>query len=349
MGREDSETGRKSKRRITFKLDDQEEGEGSGLLDDSGGTRGKRGLSSKHGGDSGSGDVSGGNRNGVGGLSSSVSDDGSSTSLLNGVSSLQSGRFKKDGLESDNSGLLESSGSNDSLTRRRRRRGRGRKDGGSSSDILKGISRGGSKTTAKKRGGGGGGSKTQLHDDVGMGLANALADRPGNGRDSQNSGHTDMSNIDASQAGLDNGDEGLENGLSSQGSQSSLTSNKNKKSETGPNYGRRVRKAGGYMRTVSPTESEWGDPTHARPYASSTTTSSQVGSTFNLLKDKEENKTSLPPIIPPITGRKVDFSDMMNAFELTPPWRYSYYSPSPLHAQAARPATVASGRSGRRK
>ena len=108
----------------------------------------------------------------------------------------------------------------------------------------------------------------------------------------------------------------------------------------GPDYGRKVRKPGGYMRASSPTGSEWGDPSHARPYASSTVASSRTASTSNL----HRAPSSLPPILPPIrTARKSTVDFLEGGFEITPPWRYSYFSPSPLHtASSPRTTTTAS-------
>ena len=360
MGREKSKKNKKNKRRITFKLDDRDE-EGSGILDnaDDGGLQSKRNSSSsRHEG----GDwlenqhlETSLNQNGTTRLLSPEKNANDSTNgtCSNSFSSVDSDatHSEKDGL---NSGVLESSGSNNSLTRRQRRE-RGQKNRGSSSNLLK-TPRAESKGTASKRGSGNKGSRTQLTDEVGMGL---LA-----GGQGQNGGHTmdDMSlsysqtnqttDIDAlSRTGSSEMEDRHLGQQPSRGSQSSVTSNQNRKSKMGPDHGKKVRKAGGYMRAVSPTGSEWGDPTHARPYASSITTSSQAGSTFNLLKDHEnEDKTTLPPIIPPITSSKkhtVDFSK--GGFDITPPWRFSYFSPSPLHAAAARPTTVASNRPRNRK
>ena len=128
-----------------------------------------------------------------------------------------------------------------------------------------------------------------------------------------------------------------------QESLASVTSGRKMSESAGPDYGRKVRKAGGYMRASSPTGSEWDDPSHARPYASSTVTSSQTGSTSNLHKDK--TRGTLPPIIPPIRAARKAVRDFPEgSFDITPPWRYSYFSPSPLYAAAAdqrRTATTA--------
>lgn len=100
-------------------------------------------------------------------------------------------------------------------------------------------------------------------------------------------------------------------------------------------HGKNVRKAGGYMRAVSPNSSDWGDPTHARPFISSTATSrtvSRCGSAVNLLRSEdvggEEGRVSLPPIVPAIVNKKppIDLSDLMDGFQFTRAWTFSYHN-----------------------
>ena len=97
-------------------------------------------------------------------------------------------------------------------------------------------------------------------------------------------------------------------------------------------HGKNVRKPGGYMRAVSPSSSEWGDPTHARPFISSTATSrtvSRCGSAVNLgrAEDDEGGRVSLPPIVPAISSKKplLDLSDIMGGFQFTRAWTFSYH------------------------
>ena len=98
-------------------------------------------------------------------------------------------------------------------------------------------------------------------------------------------------------------------------------------------HGKNVRKGVGYMRAVSPTSSEWGDPHHGRSFISSTATS-RTGSTSNLLKDldkseEEEPKSrSLPAIVPQIKRKQplMDFSDLMGGFQFTRAWTFSYHN-----------------------
>ena len=238
---------------------------------------------------------------------------------------------------------LESSGSKNSLTRRRGRRGRGEKTGGSSSNMLSSQEGSKGELNVKKKS-----EKTGLRtklngvDDVGMGLANVLADDDslGNKLSMRNSQRNNLGNSsDKLTSAMDKKSLEIQSTLH-QVPESLLLSHESRPTISeictggGPDYGKKVRKAGGYMRASSPTGSEWGDPTHARPYASSTATSSHTGSTFNLLKDKQPPTDSLPPIIPPIIKptpqkHRVDFSE--GGFEITPPWRFSYFSPSPIH------------------
>ena len=97
-------------------------------------------------------------------------------------------------------------------------------------------------------------------------------------------------------------------------------------------HGKNVRKGMGYMRAVSPTSSEWGDPHHGRSFISSTATS-RTGSTSNLLRDLEKEKDeeptskSLPAIVPQIKKKQpvMDFSDLMGGFQLTRAWTFSYH------------------------
>lgn len=98
-------------------------------------------------------------------------------------------------------------------------------------------------------------------------------------------------------------------------------------------HGKSVRKGVGYMRAVSPTSSEWGDPHHGRSFISSTATS-RTGSTSNLLRDLEREKDdeptskSLPAIVPQIKKKQplMDFSDLMGGFQLTRAWTFSYHN-----------------------
>ena len=98
-------------------------------------------------------------------------------------------------------------------------------------------------------------------------------------------------------------------------------------------HGKNIRKGVGYMRAVSPTSSEWGDPHHGRSFISSTATS-RTGSTSNLLRDLEREKDeeptskSLPAIVPQIKKKQplVDFSDLMGGFQLTRAWTFSYHN-----------------------
>ncbi len=85
----------------------------------------------------------------------------------------------------------------------------------------------------------------------------------------------------------------------------------------------------GYMRTASPSGSEWGDPTHGRLYITSTATSSRASSTSNLLRvqDKESKQgLTLPPLILPITNKKPLITPMLDRFEFTRAWAFSYHN-----------------------
>ena len=97
-------------------------------------------------------------------------------------------------------------------------------------------------------------------------------------------------------------------------------------------HGKRIRKSGGYMRAVSPTSSEWGDPLHARSFLSSTA-ASRTGSTSNLLADSEDNydrdletksQSFLPPIVSPIHRPLPTYMDYEGP-QITRPWTFSYH------------------------
>lgn len=304
--------GKKNKRKITFKLDDESGNGGNG----------------SDGYKNGSGDDGNGSTNNLTGdqhhnhLSTNSGIDGIDHHLLNGVGSSSSSNSRGNGLNTNNTGLLGSSGFG----------GNGRKtesfeDNQRTSRTANGL----------------------LSDEAGMGLLNSLADSGhlGNSKnrgtsgdklgvhDGQNDGCGDGS---VQQASDNQNDGGV-------GSLTSCTEGGRKMSDSaGPDYGRKVRKAGGYMRASSPTGSEWGDPSHARLYASSTVASSLTGSTSNLHKDR-----ALPPIIPPIRTRKPRADFLEGGFEITPPWRYSYFSPSPLHTAAARQTATTTPRKKKKK
>lgn len=108
---------------------------------------------------------------------------------------------------------------------------------------------------------------------------------------------------------------------------------------TPTDHGKRIRKTGGYMRAVSHTSSEWGDPLHARSFLSSTT-ASQMGSTSDLTGDTHDISESppddpagtaagrgrrlLPPIVHPIPPPAVSMH-FMTGPEITRPWTFSYH------------------------
>ena len=136
---------------------------------------------------------------------------------------------------------------------------------------------------------------------------------------------------------MDGKNKGTDGGLDSS-SQVSRAGSKGSGSRRGSlgmssDHGKGVRKGVGYMRAVSPTSSEWGDPHHGRSFISSTATS-RTGSTSNLLrdldtsKDEEPTSRSLPAIVPQIKKKQplMDFSDLMGGFQLTRAWTFSYHN-----------------------
>ncbi len=101
-------------------------------------------------------------------------------------------------------------------------------------------------------------------------------------------------------------------------------------SEDGDGNKRRERElvAGkGFMRASSPSQSEWGDPTHARAWASNTASSSCV-SLAHLGNDKGNNDVEEVIYLPPIkseTKNAFIASDLMDGFNFTRAFTFSYY------------------------
>ena len=85
------------------------------------------------------------------------------------------------------------------------------------------------------------------------------------------------------------------------------------------------------MHTSGPSQSQWGDPTHAQIWASTTASSSRVslvGSTCrhdNDENDTEVGQVTLPPIVKRNEGNPFGFLSLPNVFELTKAFRFSYY------------------------
>ena len=84
----------------------------------------------------------------------------------------------------------------------------------------------------------------------------------------------------------------------------------------------------GYMRASSPSQSDWGDPTHARAWASNTASSSRV----SLLQSKDnrnpEDLDDEVVCLPPITNKQVKnpfVSDFLDGFSLTRAFTFSYH------------------------
>ncbi|CAI8016290.1 hypothetical protein GBAR_LOCUS10004 [Geodia barretti] len=308
--------GKKNRRKITFKLDDEN---GSGEH--------KSGSGGDSLGNSNSNTLAG-NKDEHHRLNSENSTNGGTNgtngaNLLNGVE--PSSNSRGNGLDPYNNGLLGNSDFSNSAGKGRG----GRSEGFNDERMLS------SKT-----------NRGLLSEEAGMGLLNSLEDSSHlKSRSGDKNGHAESGGCGSTaeqreDAGAsDQRSEAVSHDLHDggiklqQASVSLVTSSTNAARKTsdsaGPDYGRKVRKSGGYMKASSPTSSEWGDPSHARHYASSTVPSSQTGSTSNLHKDK-----ALPPIVPPIRKPRVDF--LGGGFDLTPAWRYSYFSPSPLHIPAAR-------------
>ncbi len=81
----------------------------------------------------------------------------------------------------------------------------------------------------------------------------------------------------------------------------------------------------GYMRASSPSQSEWGDPTHARAWVSNTASSSRVSLTqSNKDKDEIDEVIYLPPIKNQLKN-PFDSADLPDTFHFTRAFTFSYY------------------------
>ena len=364
-----TELNKKKKKRISFKLGDESQPGSSGPSgvsldgDDSLGGKGRRskdksGSGSGLGEGSGSniGDGGGGRRysrgKGIGGdLGAGEDGLGSSRGGL-GKDEGESSRHKQ-GLMSGGGGLV---GSNKS----------GWLDGGEDSDISlhrKGIKGQSSKDDGVDRNDGDDGQSGTQNSKFNANFGNLSA-----GKDGSGAGGIGRSGLEQSAISSNDGDvNGIKSGLGTQRAgddgtgmghgksgksrntdSANLTSSSqvsragsSKGSRSGSrrgslalsDHGKNVRKGVGYMRAVSPTSSEWGDPHHGRSFISSTATS-RTGSTSNLLRDLEREKDeeptskSLPAIVPQIKKKQplLDFSDLMGGFQLTRAWTFSYHN-----------------------
>ena len=347
---------KKSKRRITFKLDNEYENSGSsdhsstqldgygsynkgqgspgsgtstnvhhsGSLTSLGRVAGGEGR--REGGEGVTGAKSGGRVSGVAGgvrrrrrghTSDSLSEDSEGSGLLDGA---RSTRRKHKEIRADHS-LLDTGGSSGKESRV----GAGGAEQGKETNTLLGsLDSHDSQATDGRNGRGW----------TGGNVSRASGERTQTGSQStpeSTSGTTGKGSVD------EKGDGGTKNSNqdSSLNSSSQIRQTGSRRGSLGLDHGRNVRKAGGYMRAVSPSSSDWGDPTHARPFISSTATSrtvSRCGSAVNLLHAEdvggEEGRVSLPPIVPAIVNKKplVDLSDLAGGFQFTRAWTFSYHS-----------------------
>lgn len=88
----------------------------------------------------------------------------------------------------------------------------------------------------------------------------------------------------------------------------------------------------GYMRASSPSQLDWGDPSHARQWLSNTASSSRVSLIHNDSKEEESEKLNdykkeltLPPVINKYHKNSFTSSDLLQGFELTRAFTFSYY------------------------
>ena len=335
---------KKKKKRITFKLGDESQPGSSGPssvnLDGDSDLRGGRGQRSKDSalGNGGRDGTMDGSDTGKGG---DVGGRGSGVGGADGLGGQSGSGYDKDG---DKSG----------------RRGQNDDSGGDGSGLYSGVGSGESSLRGGRSSKGNVGQKGgQNIGEDGLNHGNLNSSRL-DGRDGKSgadgfgrSGYdvTGKSSSDGNGIGTQSGhgvrEGGMGHGKSTDGknknmgggldssSQVSRAGSKGSGSRRGSlatsDHGKNVRKGGGYMRAVSPTSSEWGDPHHGRSFISSTATS-RTGSTSNLLRDLDKNKDddrptsrSLPALVPQIKKKQPLFSDLMGGFQFTRAWTFSYH------------------------
>ena len=359
-----AKTATKKNRKISFKLDGDDSGlensGSSGLLHDGAGNR-RAGRINNRGdlsrgmslGSKTSNGLSDTDRNRNMESSSSASDinSSSSTTLLKG-----SGKGGKDGSGSklggmeNNSDNMNGSGlggkAQSKLDASRTGpfgttgAGQGSNNNGGSSNNGGAIGRGGQLSDTRNE-----------HDTTGG--SNGLDDRHGNSRLKESmlagqgglngeNGATGMTNTGSSTDNHDGkglgGKDRLKNRRGKYNSSGSLTGHSSRSSlygggsqrwsEDGDGNKRKERElvgGKGYMRASSPSQAEWGDPTHARAWASNTASSSRVSlAQSNKDKDEIDEVIYLPPIKNQLKN-PFDSSDLPDTFHFTRAFTFSYY------------------------
>lgn len=355
---------KKKSRRISFKLDGQSDNDltnsgSSGLLHDEhsklrNGKNGGSGNGGKY--DKSSTDESA-NRAGARQIesSSSASDvnSGSSTTLLRGSGDSKGNKDQLDGLDkkggrkgdgsTDSSNVISTTGKKDlSSTNSKGGQGNGGKiDSSDSAGRGPGTAsgkdqygRGLSGTHSSDMNSQNGGKKNgDMGDDRQDGLGSRFGNKGGN-VDSNGSKGDVMVDKDGKGKGG-----GKRNHTNDQNSSrfSSRTNSLNGGSQRWSEYGegddgkgkgRDLVAGKGYMRASSPSQSDWGDPTHAKAWLSNTASSSRVSLSNQSRKDKEDNmdveEIFLPPIKNPPNNPFSSY-DLMDGFKLTRAFSFSYH------------------------
>lgn len=181
-------------------------------------------------------------------------------------------------------------------------------------------------------------SSSGTHGDGGVGNGldkddNASGRNGGNDNSDRNGQSNDKEGNEAgtSKNGKKNRRGGRSDSLSSSryGSRSSLHGGSQRWSENGDSSRRGDKElvAGkGYMRASSPSQSEWGDPTHAKAWISNTASSSRVSLTQS--RDKEDDRDIEEIYLPPIKNQSrhpFATDEFMDGFNLTRAFTFSYY------------------------
>lgn len=353
MRRKQEELKNKRKKRITFQLDDDTQsggsnssmdqdmsGAGSGNTSDSkGGTLGGSGIKDEGSGATCDYDASngrGGDKERSGGGDGNRREEGD---RREGIQKMKRGDMVTD----SNVERLVDSGLElmASENRRRGNKSKGNRDNligsDSSSQQESGRHKGGDKSANRSMSGGGGvgsGNNMGLRGQNQISAANSHGSESKEGWDSGTNVSGEEQEVgqrvkDGEGQEMQGGKNryNLDDDSSSRSESGASQDSKTEKSVTKPtDYGKRIRKSGGYMRAVSPTSSEWGDPLHARSFISSTATS-RMGSNSDLTADEDGSSSSntfLPPIVHPI-HRPPTLTNLDWGPDITRPWTFSYH------------------------
>ena len=346
-------TQRKKKpgRRITFKLDDNDGDPNNEAISNTSLDNGSTGRKYRNGSESGKNKkgslINGGGGNNAGNNEeSSVSEsDINSSSSSNMLLDRRGNKLNNQGNEDNSSG-----GAGERNRRYKRKKGStdNEKGDGSLFDLD-------DKYGKMKNDGSSGNSHTSTQNGDNMSLSNGTQMTIRNDITGQNAAggvNTDQNNktgsdFESNKNGDNNsyklGNDGSKKTNSDRDNRSTFKTSSQRSSRTNSLYSGSQRWSGntdgddkdmikgkGYMRVSNPSQSEWGDPTHARMWASNTASSSRVSLANSTSGERHNNDTdngrvTLPPIIRKKNENPFGSLAFLDGFELTRAFRFSYY------------------------